>query len=46
MPHHLELAEALKAKNLDFALAAYEYIRMYDLKVLDEPESKAQEDHS
>ena len=40
VPHHLELAEALKAKNLDFALAAYEYIRMYDLKVLDEPEGK------
>jgi DNA-binding FadR family transcriptional regulator len=41
VPHHLELAEALKSKNLDFALAAYEYIRMYDLKVLDEPEGKA-----
>jgi DNA-binding GntR family transcriptional regulator len=41
VPHHLELAEALKLKNLDFALAAYEYIRMYDLKVLDEPEGKA-----
>lgn len=46
VPHHLELAEALKSKNLDFALAAYEYIRMYDLMVPDVPEGKSQEDHS
>jgi len=38
IPYHVEIAEALKQKNLNFALAAHEYIRMYDLKVLDEPE--------
>ncbi len=27
-----------------FLLAAHEYIRMYDLKVLDEPEGKTQEE--
>lgn len=41
VPHHLELALALKEKNLNFALAAYEYIRMYDLRVLDEPAGEA-----
>jgi GntR family transcriptional repressor for pyruvate dehydrogenase complex len=40
VPHHLELASALKEKNLNFALAAHEYIRMYDLRVLDEPSGK------
>jgi len=40
VPYHLELAEALREKKLSFALAAHEYIRMYDLKVLDEPEGK------
>ncbi len=40
VPYHLQLAEALQRKNLNFALAAHEYIRMYDLKVLDEPESR------
>ena len=44
IPYHVELAEALKQKNLNFALAAHEYIRIYDLKVLDEPESRAQEE--
>lgn len=40
VPYHLELAEALRARKLSFALAAHEYIRMYDLQVLDEPAGK------
>ena len=40
VPYHLEMAEALRDKKLSFALAAHEYIRMYDLQVLDEPSGK------
>ncbi len=40
VPYHLELARALREKKLSFALAAHEYIRMYDLSVLDAPAEK------
>ncbi len=44
IPYHLELAQALKARKLGFALAAHEYIRMYDLRVLDAPAGLQEEE--
>lgn len=35
VPYHMHIAVALEEGNLDFALAAIQYIYQYDLKVLD-----------
>jgi GntR family transcriptional repressor for pyruvate dehydrogenase complex len=40
IPYHMQIAEALRDKKLSFALAAHEYIRMYDLQILGEPSGK------
>lgn len=35
VPYHLDIADGLAAKNLEFALAAHEYIHQYDVRALD-----------
>lgn len=35
VPYHVDIAEGLATKNLEFALAAHEYIHQYDMRALD-----------
>lgn len=44
VPYHVDIAEGLAAKNLEFALAAHEYIRQYDVRALNTLGERRSED--